>query len=71
MRLKVIPIIIDELGTVLKGLERGFEELKTRDHPDYNIGRIEQNPAGEKLLPLLPGPLWPGLVAPDRALSMG
>ena len=22
-------------------------------------------------LPLLPGPLWPGLVAPDRALSMG
>ena len=21
-------------------------------------------------LPLLPGPLWPGLVAPDRALSM-
>ena len=23
------------------------------------------------LLPLLPGPLWPGVVAPDRALSMG
>ena len=22
-------------------------------------------------LPLLPGPLWPGLVAPDRVLSMG
>ena len=22
-------------------------------------------------LPLLPGPLWPGIVAPDRALSMG
>ena len=22
------------------------------------------------LLPLLPGPLWPGMVAPDRALSM-
>ena len=22
-------------------------------------------------LPLLPGPLWPGVVAPDRALSMG
>ena len=22
-------------------------------------------------LPLLPGPLWPGMVAPDRALSMG
>ena len=22
-------------------------------------------------LPSLPGPLWPGLVAPDRALSMG
>ena len=21
-------------------------------------------------LPLLPGPLWPGVVAPDRALSM-
>ena len=23
------------------------------------------------LLPLLPGPLWPGVVAPDRILSMG
>ena len=23
------------------------------------------------LLPLLPGPLWPGVVAPDRALYMG
>ena len=22
-------------------------------------------------LPLLPGPLWPGVVAPDRILSMG
>ena len=22
------------------------------------------------LLPSLPGPLWPGVVAPDRALSM-
>ena len=22
-------------------------------------------------LPLLPGPLWPGVVGPDRALSMG
>ena len=22
-------------------------------------------------LPLLPGPLWPGVVVPDRALSMG
>ena len=22
-------------------------------------------------LPLLPGPLWPGVVAPDRALSVG
>ena len=22
-------------------------------------------------LPLLPGPLWPGLGAPDRVLSMG
>ena len=22
-------------------------------------------------LPLLLGPLWPGMVAPDRALSMG
>ena len=23
------------------------------------------------LLPSLPGPLWPGVVAPDRVLSMG
>ena len=24
-----------------------------------------------RLLPSLPGPLWPGAVAPDRLLSMG
>ena len=23
------------------------------------------------LLPLLPGPLWPGMVVPDKALSVG
>ena len=22
-------------------------------------------------LPMLPGPVWPGVVAPDRALSLG
>ena len=26
---------------------------------------------GTPSLPLLPGPIWPGMVAPDRALSMG
>ena len=26
---------------------------------------------GTPLLPLLPGPLWPGMVALDRVLSMG
>ena len=26
---------------------------------------------GTPSLPLLPGPLWPGMVAPDRALLMG
>ena len=26
---------------------------------------------GTPSLPLFPGPLWPGVVAPDRALSMG
>ena len=26
---------------------------------------------GTPSLPLLPGPLWPGVVAPDRTLSMG
>ena len=26
---------------------------------------------GIPLVPLLPGPLWPGVVAPDRVLSIG
>ena len=29
--------------------------------------RMQSTPS----LPSLPGPLWPGVVAPDRALSMG
>ena len=31
------------------------------------LWRMKSNPA----LPLLPGSLWPGAVAPDRVLSMG
>ena len=35
--------------------------------PDEELWRIRSTPS----LPLLPGPLWSGVVAPDRALSMG
>ena len=31
------------------------------------LWRMQSTP----LLPSLPGPLWPGVVAPDRVLSMG
>ena len=31
------------------------------------FGRMLHTP----LLPLLPGPLWPGVVAPDRVLFIG
>ena len=34
--------------------------------PVLKFGGIWSTP----LLPLLPGPLWPGVVAPDRVLSM-
>ena len=48
--------------------------------PGYNTKQSEgevqvmQEPWGTRntpSLPLLPGPLWPGMVAPDRALSIG
>ena len=31
------------------------------------FGGIRSTPS----LPLLPGPIWPGMIAPDRALFMG
>ena len=31
------------------------------------LWRIRSSPS----FPLLPGPLWPGMVAPERAISMG
>ena len=42
--LTVTPIVFGALGMVLKGLERGLEELeikeKNQDHPDYSIVEI-------------------------------
>ena len=49
------------------------------DSPGYDTKQSDEVPVMLGLwgmqspspLPLLQGPLWPGLVAPDRALSMG
>ena len=50
-----------------------------KEHPGYDINQSDgKAPIMMKLwgirgtpsLPLLPGPLWPGVVAPDRILSM-
>ena len=53
------------------------------DYPDHSIVVVGQNTekspgeikkfsvSDSSELPLLPGPLWPRMVAPDRALSMG
>ena len=35
--------------------------------PDLEVWGMQSTPS----LPLLPGPLWPRMVAPDRVLSMG
>ena len=44
MGMKVIPVVIDTLGTVHRGLERGLEELETnRDTPNYSIVEIGLN----------------------------
>ena len=59
--------------------EEGQDPLPTNECPAYDT----KQPDGEVLvmlelwgmrstpsLPVLPGPLWPGMVAPDRTLSM-
>ncbi len=48
---------------------RGYDTKKSDGEVPVMLGlrRIQSTPS----LPSIPGPLWPGMVAPDRALSMG
>ena len=47
MRVTVIPIVIDALGMISKGLIRGLEELEIEaqaiDYPNYSMIKIGQN----------------------------
>ena len=44
MKVTVIPIVIDALDTVTKGLVQGVEGLEiSGDHPNYSIVEIGQN----------------------------
>ena len=61
-------------------LSRGVRPPPLHECPGYNTKQsdgevpVMLGPGGMQstpLLPLLPGLLWPGIVAPDRALSMG
>ena len=61
-------------------LYRGVRPPPTNECPGYDTKQSDgEAPVKPKLwgmwsilsLPLLPGPLWPGVVAPDRVLSMG
>ena len=53
--------------------------LPANECPGYDIKQSDGQAPAEEIwglwrtpsLPLHPGPLWPGVVAPDRALSMG
>ena len=40
MKVTVIPVVVGVLGTVLKGLEKGWKEWKSED---YRIVEINQN----------------------------
>ena len=74
----VLPSRLGLLNTLTAPLQRG----KTPPHecPRYDTKQsdgevpVMLGPWGiwsALSLPLLPGPLWPGMVAPDRVLSMG
>ena len=41
----------------------------TTKQSDGDAGALRN--AEHFFIPLLPGPLWPGMIAPDRTLSMG
>ena len=47
MKVTIIPVVTDALGTVTKGLVQGPEDLEIRvtsgDHPNYSIVEIGQN----------------------------
>ena len=74
-----LPSRLGLLNTLTAPLQRG-KTPPPSECPGYNTkqsdGEVPAVPGlwgmrSIPLLPLLPGPLWPGIVAPDRALSMG
>ena len=59
---------------------RGVRHPRSNECPGYDTKQSDGKVAvmlelwgmqSTRSLPLLPGPHWPGMVAPDRALSMG
>ena len=60
-------------NTPTASLQRGYEYPGYDTRPSYGEAPIMLEHSGmwsTPLLPLLPGPLWPGVVAPDMVLSM-
>ena len=74
----IFRILFAQSNTPTTPLQRG--KTPTNECPEYDTeGSDGEAPVMLVLwgmrrtpsLPLLPGPLWPGMVAPDRALYMG
>ena len=64
----------------IKVLQEEGEGFKNLEYPRYDTKQSDGEVPlmlgiwgmrSTSLLPFLPGPLWLGMVAPDRALSMG
>ena len=98
-KVTVIPMVIDVLGTILKGLVERLEVLEIRGQEETMLTRVllrlarilrrvmesgcqsntwvkpsantdvKISKRSTPSLPLLPGPLWPGVVAPDKAMG--
>ena len=74
----ILPSRLGQQNTPTGSLQRG--KTPPNECPGYDTKQSDgEVPAVPELwgmqstpsLPLLPGPLWPGVVAPERALSMG
>ena len=57
------------MGKIIPNERPGYDTKQSDGEVPVMLGLSEMQSTPS--LPLLPGPLWPGMVALDRALSMG
>ena len=83
--LEFLILEVKEQSNLLKSIAQSAGAVEYTDPPSQQVSWYDTKQSDSEVLamlelwgmrntpslPSLPGPLWPGVVAPDRALSMG